>query len=122
MLSMAFFSMVMRNGKTCRLMTSTKPPKQKNPSDHLPVNGKSCWNRPRFCMNRIQPIEAMYGGVMKGIMNTMSSHLWRASCVRASRNAVGSAITLESSTTHRPSRSELRMVLTLRASAIVARA
>ena len=59
MSKIAFFSMVMRKGNTWRLMTSTRPPKEKNPSEKEPVMGNSCWNRPRFCMNRIQPMEAM---------------------------------------------------------------
>lgn len=82
---MAFLSIVMRNGNTCRLMTSTSPPKQKNPSDHEPVAGKSCWNSPFFCMNKIQPMDAIYGGVINGIMKMMSSQLCFFSCVRASK-------------------------------------
>ena len=116
---MAFLSMVIRNGNTCRLMTSTSPPKQKKPSDHEPVAGNSCWNRPFFCMNRIQPIDAIYGGVMNGIMKMISSQLCFLSSVRARRKAVGTAMTVEHSTTHTPSSSELQIVCTFSALAMV---
>lgn len=36
-------------------------------------------------MNRIQPIDAIYGGVMNGIMKMISSQLCFANCVQASR-------------------------------------
>ena len=54
-------------------------------------------------MNRTQPIDAIYGGVINGIIKTISSQLCFASCVRASKNAVGTAMTVEHSTTHTPS-------------------
>ena len=119
MFSMAFFSMVIRKGNTCRLMTSTSPPKQKKPSDQEPVMGKSCWNSPLFCINRIQPMDAIYGGVIKGTMKTTSSQLCFANWVRASRYAVGTAITVEHSTTLTPSSSELQTVCTFSALAMV---
>ena len=41
-LRIAFFRMVIKNGNICRLMTCTKPPKEKNPSEKEPVMGTSC--------------------------------------------------------------------------------
>ena len=73
-------------------------------------------------MNRIQPIDAMYGGVMNGIMKMMSSQPCFASCVRASRYAVGTAISVEHSTTQMPRRSEFHTVSTSSALIIVAHA
>ena len=50
---------------------------------------------------------------MKGTIKIISSQLCFASCVRASRYAVGTAITVEHSTTHTPSSSELPFVKAL---------
>ncbi len=58
-LSIAFLRMVSMNGNTCRLMVSTSPPNEKNPSEMLPLPGNSCWNSPFFCIKRIHPMEAM---------------------------------------------------------------
>ncbi|MCH3919494.1 MAG: hypothetical protein LKE39_03230 [Sphaerochaeta sp.] len=87
--SMAFFSMVIRNGKTCRLITSTRPAREKNQFSEPLVNGSICCRSPRFCMNRIQPIDAMYGGVMNGIMKMMSNAFMRENLVEENRNARG---------------------------------
>ena len=73
-------------------------------------------------MNRTQPIDAIYGGVINGIIKTISSQLCFANCVRASKNAVGTAMTVEHSTTHTPSSSELQMVCTFSRLAIVCHA
>lgn len=59
MFSMAFLSMVSMNGKTCRLITSTKPPRVKKIFSHPAAAGTSCCKSPFFCINKIQPMEAM---------------------------------------------------------------
>lgn len=56
---MAFLSMVSMNGKTCRLITSTKPPRVKKIFSHPAAAGISCCKSPFFCINKIQPMEAM---------------------------------------------------------------
>ena len=55
-------------------------------------------------------MDAMYGGVMNGTIKRMSSQRRRASWVRASRKAVGAAMTVEQSTTHTPRSRELQTV------------
>lgn len=59
MLRMAFFKIVIMKGNTFSVMTSTRPPKEKKDSEMRPVKGNNCWNSPRRCINRIQPMEAM---------------------------------------------------------------
>ena len=69
---MAFFIIVIMKGNTWKLMTSTRPASEKNQSVRNASDGNSCCMRPLFCMKRIHPIDAIYGGVMNGIMKIMS--------------------------------------------------
>ena len=64
-------------------------------------------------------MDAIYGGVINGIIKMMSSQLYFLSCVRASKYAVGTAMNVEHSTTHTPSSSELQMVCTFSALAMI---
>ena len=82
---MAFFRMVSINGKTCRLITRVSPPNVKNIFSQPAVNGRSCWSRPLFCIKSIQPIDAIYGGVIKGIIKIMSKNLYFANDVLVNR-------------------------------------
>ncbi len=70
--------MVSINGKTCRLITSVSPPNVKKAFSLPAVKGRSCWSRPRFCIKSIQPIDAIYGGVINGIIKMMSKALYLA--------------------------------------------
>ena len=106
----AFLSMVVINGNTCILITNTSPPREKNSSDILPVHGKSCWNNPLFCINKIQPIDAIYGGVINGIIKIISSHFLFPYSVRANKNANGVATIVETITTSTPNNNEFLIV------------
>ena len=59
---------------------------------------------------------------VNGIMKMISSQLCFLSSVRARRKAVGTAMTVEHSTTHTPSSSELQIVCTFSALAMVCHA
>ena len=107
---MAFLSMVSINGNTCRLMTSTSPPSVKNTFSDPAAEGISCCTSPFFCIKRIQPIEAMYGGVINGIIKIMSNTRYRANFVRENRYANGAAIRVDSSTTSTPSSREFAII------------
>ena len=55
----AFLRIVSINGKTCRLITITSPASVKNTFSEPAAAGISCCKSPFFCMNKIQPIEAI---------------------------------------------------------------
>ena len=103
-------------------MAKTRPPSEKKLSEILPVHGNICWNNPLFCMNKIHPMEEIYGGVINGIMRTISSHFQRENLVLARRNARGVEIIVETITTRNPKSIEFVIVVTLSLSAIVCNA
>ena len=107
---MAFRRRVSRKGKTWRLITRTRPPSVKKAGAPSGRPGTSWLRSPRFCMKRIQPMEAMYGGVMKGTRKRMSNALCRAMSVRENRYASGAAMTVDVRTTRMPSRRELAII------------
>ena len=70
----------------------TIPDKEKNASVIQAALGNSCWRKPLFCINNIQPIEPIYGGVINGIVRTISSQLYLYKLVFVLINAMGNAI------------------------------
>ena len=62
---MAFLSMVSMNGKTCRLITSTKPPSVKKIFSYPAATGTSC------CNNSVQPAS---GKVLSGGVDANALH------------------------------------------------
>ena len=85
----------------------------KNQFSQPAAPGISCCSNPLFCINKIQPIDAIYGGVIKGIINTISKNLYLANFVLEKRYARGNAIIVDTRTTSIERSSELPIIFKL---------